>query len=411
MSRLRRLKEKNRMQMSKIAMSSLTITLIIGLCQTISTYAWFIDSEEIKSDLVISMGEINVEVNDGFQEKDLEAGNLRSCNFKIENEGTLKSHITLNLDGISKNIEQYLNYKINFGSYKNKEIKSISGKELLDNSQVSLEYKDGSLVELNGSESIEAIAEINIDKDTPKNLMNYFSKSPLKFKLKVLASQANNKYVVQNKGFYDVDTQENSLLFKGIVNSEIPSSGNFDVKLVANATRIEIWADWFKSLISVDFVKGNGTFGKNTYLAEVQNKNRIDITCNNCNINITSTEFNDNDAVVLKLITKNNDIKYMKVMFRKLNGVVEAKFNIYDTIPGFVETSKKEGEVSVEIPNEPDEVKPPNEEVEEPSEPDIVKPPNEEVEMPSKLDIVDSPVLPSEPDITEPSKEGIEIQE
>ncbi len=66
MSRLRRLKERKRKQFIKTIMSSLALALVMGASQGVTTHAWFTDEEIIDNDLIITMGNLDVEIGKGF---------------------------------------------------------------------------------------------------------------------------------------------------------------------------------------------------------------------------------------------------------------------------------------------------------------------------------------------------------
>ena len=99
------------------------------------------------------MGKLDVNIGDGFNEKELEVKNeVINNTFKITNDGTLKQHLKLSLSGIDNNIKKYLDYNIEFENYNDKTIKPISYKQLLNNNLVSLKYEDDSLVVLEPGE-------------------------------------------------------------------------------------------------------------------------------------------------------------------------------------------------------------------------------------------------------------------
>ena len=79
-----RLKNKKMKKFIKTIISSLALTLVMSSTQIIPTYALFTDTTKIANDLVISMGKLDVNIGDGFNEKELEVKN------KVINKTLLK---------------------------------------------------------------------------------------------------------------------------------------------------------------------------------------------------------------------------------------------------------------------------------------------------------------------------------
>ena len=79
-----RLKNKKSKKFIKTIISSLALTLVMSSTQIIPTYALFTDTTKIANDLVISMGKLDVNIGDGFNEKELEVKNeVINNTFKI----------------------------------------------------------------------------------------------------------------------------------------------------------------------------------------------------------------------------------------------------------------------------------------------------------------------------------------
>ena len=416
-----KLKNKKMKKFTKNVVSSLALALLMSSTQIIPTYALFTDTIKIANDLVISMGKLDVNIGDGFNEKELEVKNeVINNTFKITNDGTLKQHLKLSLSGIDNNIKKYLDYNIEFENYNDKTIKPISYKQLLNNNLVSLKYEDDSLVVLEPGKFITATANIVIDENIPQDLIE----QPLKFNLNINAIQVNNETLIQDFGFSDVEIQENYLQFKYMIKPELPQNGNVNVQLVSNEDKVKVFIRDIKEINTkhirdIEITGGTGEFNN---IKIVQDNNNIVFVQKDSqgNFNITNTDFDDSNTLILKLIM--NDKSYKEIKFRfRINSKNSKKLEAYYEIisSGTVEVSSilNESEVvelpkdeEIEVPNEPEvvelskdeEIGVPNEpEVVEPSkdeeigvpnEPEVVEPPkDEEIEVPNELEIVELP--------------------
>ena len=382
-----RLKNKKMKKFTKNIVSSLALALVMSSTQIIPTYALFTDTIKIASDLVISMGKLDVNIENGFNKKELEVKNeVIKKNFKITNDGTLKQHLKLSLSGIDNNIKKYLDYNIEFENYNNKTIKSISYKQLLNNNLVSLEYEDNSLVVLEPGKFITATANIVIDENIPQ----YLIEEPLKFNLNINAIQANNETIIQNFGFNDVEIQENYLQFKDMIKPELPQNGNLKVQLVSNEDKVKIFIRDIKEINTknirdIEITGGTGEFNN---IKIVQDNDNIVFVQKDSqgNFNITNTDFDDSNTLILKLIM--NDKSYKEIKFRfRINSKSSKKLEAYYEIisSGTVEVSS--------ILNESEVVEPPkDEEIEVPNEPEVVElSKDEEIGVPNELEIVELP--------------------
>ena len=416
-----RLKNKKSKKFIKTIISSLALTLAMSSTQIIPTYALFTDTIKIANDLVISMGKLDVNIGNGFNEKELEVKNkVINKTFKISNDGTLKQHLKLSLSGIDNNIKKYLDYNIEFENYNNKTIKSISYKQLLNNNLVSLKYEDDSLVVLEPGKFITATANIVIDENIPQDLIE----QPLEFNLNINAIQVNNETLIQDFGFSDIEIQKNYLQFKDMIEPELPQNGNINVQLVSNEDKVKIFIRDIKEINTknirdIEITGGTGEFNN---IKIVQDNDNIVFVQKDSqgNFNITNTDFDDSNTLILKLIM--NDKSYKEIKFRfRINSKSSKKLEAYYEIisSGTVEVSSilNESEVvelpkdeEIEVPNEPEvvelskdeEIGVPNEpEVVEPSkdeeigvpnEPEVVEPPkDQEIEVPNELEIVELP--------------------
>ena len=399
-----RLKNKKSKKFIKTIISSLALTLAMSSTQIIPTYALFTDTIKIANDLVISMGKLDVNIGDGFNEKELEVKNeVINNTFKITNDGTLKQHLKLSLSGIDNNIKKYLDYNIEFENYNDKTIKPISYKQLLNNNLVSLKYEDDSLVVLEPGKFITATANIVIDENIPQDLIE----QPLKFNLNINAIQVNNETLIQDFGFSDVEIQENYLQFKYMIKPELPQNGNVNVQLVSNEDKVKVFIRDIKEINTkhirdIEITGGTGEFNN---IKIVQDNNNIVFVQKDSqgNFNITNTDFDDSNTLILKLIM--NDKSYKEIKFRfRINSKNSKKLEAYYEIissgtvavssipnePEVVEPSKDE---EIGVPNEPEVVEPSkDEEIGVPNEPEVVEPPkDEEIEVPNELEIVELP--------------------
>ena len=382
-----RLKNKKSKKFIKTIISSLALTLAMSSTQIIPTYALFTDTIKIANDLVISMGKLDVNIGDGFNEKELEVKNeVINNTFKITNDGTLKQHLKLSLSGIDNNIKKYLDYNIEFENYNDKTIKPISYKQLLNNNLVSLKYEDDSLVVLEPGKFIPATANIVIDENIPQDLIE----QPLKFNLNINAIQVNNETLIQDFGFSDVEIQENYLQFKYMIKPELPQNGNVNVQLVSNEDKVKVFIRDIKEINTkhirdIEITGGTGEFNN---IKIVQDNNNIVFVQKDSqgNFNITNTDFDDSNTLILKLIM--NDKSYKEIKFRfRINSKNSKKLEAYYEIIS-------SGTVAVSsIPNEPEVVEPSkDEEIGVPNEPEVVEPPkDEEIEVPNELEIVELP--------------------
>ena len=399
-----RLKNKKSKKFIKTIISSLALTLAMSSTQIIPTYALFTDTIKIANDLVISMGKLDVNIGDGFNEKELEVKNeVINNTFKITNDGTLKQHLKLSLSGIDNNIKKYLDYNIEFENYNDKTIKPISYKQLLNNNLVSLKYEDDSLVVLEPGKFITATANIVIDENIPQDLIE----QPLKFNLNINAIQVNNETLIQDFGFSDVEIQENYLQFKYMIKPELPQNGNVNVQLVSNEDKVKVFIRDIKEINTkhirdIEITGGTGEFNN---IKIVQDNDNIVFVQKDSqgNFNITNTDFDDSNTLILKLIM--NDKSYKEIKFRfRINSKNSKKLEAYYEIissgtvavssipnePEVVEPSKDE---EIGVPNEPEVVEPSkDEEIGVPNEPEVVEPPkDQEIEVPNELEIVELP--------------------
>lgn len=399
-----KLKNKKMKKFTKNVVSSLALSLAMSSTQIIPTYALFTDTIKIANDLVISMGKLDVNIGNGFNEKELEVKNeVINNTFKITNDGTLKQHLKLSLSGIDNNIKKYLDYNIEFENYNDKTIKPISYKQLLNNNLVSLKYGDDSLVVLEPGKFITATANIVIDENIPQDLIE----QPLKFNLNINAIQVNNETLIQDFGFSDVEIQENYLQFKYMIKPELPQNGNINVQLVSNEDKVKIFIRDIKEINTkhirdIEITGGTGEFNN---IKIVQDNNNIVFVQKDSqgNFNITNTDFDDSNTLILKLIMNDKSYKEIKFRFRinsKNSKKLEAYYEIISSgtvavssIPNEPEVVEPPKDEEIEVQNEPEVVEPSkDEEIGVPNKPEVAEPPkDEEIEVPNELEIVELP--------------------
>lgn len=442
MSRLRKLKERKKKQYTKAIMSSLALTIAIGYSQTMTTYAWFTDTENIENDLILTMGKLDVEIKEGLNVQNLNLNNLHEQEFKINNLGSLKQKLRLKfLKGESNNIEKehlkYISYTLSIKTSKNKNV-IINN---LNNNEVELLNSDGTKLVLDPGDYLNCKSQIYIkdkeDNPIPEDIKKSLSKKIADFNIAVLASQINydSDGNIENNhiGFTDRDIQRNVVRIDKLTSCD-DLEPNLEVELDENRKEIDISIpkeyEYNKKLdlVNVDILGGTGEF-ENVSL-ELDNgvpdvdSGEFDIVkmplgskfdpdkIGNC--------FTDNQKIIVKLTFKqkidNTEVTVKEIweikfrMGHNSNGkmVLQAYYEALDR-------SKEELILTNDV-EKPVELELPKEEVEVPIEAEVDESPKEEVEIPSKQDEVDSPkveetVVPSQPDIIEPSKEEVEIQE
>ena len=212
MSRLRRLKQR-RKQFIKTTMSSLALILVIGTVQSTTTYAWFTDKELIDNDLSITMGKLDVKIEEGLNVDNLQLDQISEKKFKIENIGSLDQKIKLKFSkSKSHTLEpenlKYIDYKLDIKTSKGDKV-SINKS---NNSEVELLNSDGSRLILEDGDYLDCKSTINIKNGITLEQKKLLSEKIINFDITVLASQVNYiGGVVDNNeiGFTDKDSQDN----------------------------------------------------------------------------------------------------------------------------------------------------------------------------------------------------------
>ena len=217
MSRLRRLKERKRR--NKIKFTACSLALILSICssQLLGTYAFFKDSEDINSDLSISIGNVNVDVGEDINFENLEKGKeYKSNDLYIKNQGTLRQKIYLKIPKSSSFLDE-IDCKIELNY--NGNIKTINLSKNLDN------YIDtGFILDCEYNKNIITYKFIMNVKDST-NYATYNSSEKLKLNLEVMATQIGElDFSNRNYGFYDIDTQEITASIKTLDSYETNST-------------------------------------------------------------------------------------------------------------------------------------------------------------------------------------------
>src|SRR5699024_3184033 len=194
---------------------------------------------------------------------------------------------------------------------------------------------------------------------------------------------------------------------KYMIKPELPQNGNVNVQLVSNEDKVKVFIRDIKEINTkhIRDIEITGGTGECNNIKIVQDNNNIVFVQKNSqgNFNITNTDFDDSNTLILKLIM--NDKSYKEIKFRfRINSKNSKKLEAYYEIissgtvavssipnePEVVEPSKDE---EIGVPNEPEVVEPSkDEEIGVPNEPEVVEPPkDEEIEVPNELEIVELP--------------------
>lgn len=420
MSRLRRLKQRRRKQFIKTTMSSLALILVIGTVQSTTTYAWFTDKELIDNDLSITMGKLDVKIEEGLNVDNLQLDQISEKKFKIENIGSLdqkiklkfsksKSH-TLELENL-----KYIDYKLDIKTSKGDKV-SINKS---NNSEVELLNSDGSRLILEDGDYLDCKSTINIKNGITLEQKKLLSEKIINFDITVLASQVNYiGGVVDNNeiGFTDKDSQDN-LVKIGKIYSYEDLTPNLDVKFDDERKEIEInIPNEYENnkklyLVSVDRLEGTGEFTG----IEVEKENgKPDVDEDDFDtVKISGAKFDKDkigqcfsDEQKLRVLLTFKGKYYgetitveevWEIKFRVKNNKLEAYYVVLNR-EKLIEKEEPPKE-DAEVPSKPEKVESSKEEIEVPSESEKEEPPKEEVEV------------PNEPEVVEPSKEEIEIQD
>lgn len=401
MSRLRRLKQR-RKQFIKTTMSSLALILVIGTVQSTTTYAWFTDKELIDNDLSITMGKLDVKIEEGLNVDNLQLDQISEKKFKIENIGSLDQKIKLKFSkSKSHTLEpenlKYIDYKLDIKTSKGDKV-SINKS---NNSEVELLNSDGSRLILEDGDYLDCKSTINIKNGITLEQKKLLSEKIINFDITVLASQVNYiGGVVDNNeiGFTDKDSQDN-LVKIGKIYSYEDLTPNLDVKFDDERKEIEInIPNEYENnkklyLVSVDRLEGTGEFTG----IEVEKENgKPDVDEDDFDIvKISGAKFDKDkigkcfsDEQKLRVLLTFKGKYYgetitveevWEIKFRVKNNKLEAYYVVLNR-EKFIEKVEPPKE-EAEVPSKPEKVESPKKEIEVPSESEKVEPPKEEIEI------------------------------
>lgn len=401
MSRLRRLKQR-RKQFIKTTMSSLALILVIGTVQSTTTYAWFTDKELIDNDLSITMGKLDVKIEEGLNVDNLQLDQISEKKFKIENIGSLDQKIKLKFSkSKSHTLEpenlKYIDYKLDIKTSKGDKV-SINKS---NNSEVELLNSDGSRLILEDGDYLDCKSTINIKNGITLEQKKLLSEKIINFDITVLASQVNYiGGVVDNNeiGFTDKDSQDN-LVKIGKIYSYEDLTPNLDVKFDGERKEIEInIPNEYENnkklyLVSVDRLEGTGEFTG----IEVEKENgKPDVDEDDFDIVKISGDKFDKDKIG-KCFSDEQKLRVLltfkgkyygetitveevwEIKFRVKNNKLEAYYVVLNR-EKFIEKVEPPKE-EAEVPSKPEKVESPKKEIEVPSESEKVEPPKEEIEI------------------------------
>lgn len=201
MSRMRRLKKEK----IKATMSGLALMIAIGVAGGVGSYAYFTDQAEAKNDLVVTMGNLDVNFKDKSNDISITNDNYESNyftqTFKISNDGTLKQNVQFRFTDIAiegstaeGKVLQNINYELNM-TYNGREVilESNNNKgtlsELKGMSLSELKYEESEeLVQLASDENIECTLTIKL-KDKSESTLKEVQNNKIKFKTEAKSVQ------------------------------------------------------------------------------------------------------------------------------------------------------------------------------------------------------------------------------
>lgn len=203
MSRLKRLKDRRRKNKIKTTYCCLTLALAMGISQGIGTYALFTDNENVPSDISLSTGDVDVEVNPvgDFTDTELNLSNYIEMPIKITNNGTLNQNIRLSLS-TSEDIE-FLIHTFEFDGI------------TVDNGVL---YDSKGLFKLEPGDSISGKTIITLNNGINENTQDGLAGKEIEVYVTVKATQINPAETIDSSnpliesGFYDIATQTNTIV-------------------------------------------------------------------------------------------------------------------------------------------------------------------------------------------------------
>lgn len=460
MSRLRRLKERKSKNRIRVASCGLLLALAVGSVQGLGTYTLFTDSKDVSSELAISTGDVDVEINSNFFEHtNVQPNEEYRQTFNITNKGTLRQNINLSLtpNGTTDLYKYIESYKIDFGVIEtptiiqelsegtiviNTNLDKINmktstmnevGQNIVDISNLkltgseNLNQSNGELFILNPGETITFNTTVKISDMTAEEQDLFYNQS-LDLNLNIESIQLGDKNIA-NKGFFDIEVKKDRFTIgkKNIIDSEKNEivvnrygDGDETIRIDFSALK-DIGVTNNISLVEDNgVIQSGGVFdGIKNEAVGYQNRNYFYINediYENKNGWKLSEKFDNGNYVKIKFVYP-DVTKEVKFDFRRIgegastgNKRLQSMYTIekiYDTVKEQIgELPQDENEIVI-----PEVVESPNEEVEKPSEPDVVEPPKEEIEVPTDPEVIEPAKeeveIPSEPEVVEPPKEEI----
>lgn len=432
MSRLKRLK-KTRNQTIKTVMSSLALTLIIGVGNTISTYAWFNDKENIQNDLSITMGKLNVAISEGFNSEILkEDKNFKAVKgFTIKNDGNLNEKLRLKINlnefnNLKPSDFKYISYSLNIVDEDNNKILTNLDINLAEDKFIDLKYENGKRVKLKPGETLKCKSIISLNTGD-KRIINEMSKKNIGFNVDVFASQVNynnGQITSEEVGFTDIANQQNLVKIEESKTDVLKS--NLKVHFQDGREEIKIYIpDKYKpkEIDSISILTGgSGEFKdikldhKSLHHFVIEKKNDKDFNKDNIGDKFNEeNQFNIEIKFREKKGSQEIEIREVwNIQFRiNERGDLEAYYKVISSKSKIIENNEAEDatnkNVGITIESNMEE----SLKEECTSDTDIIEYPKEDVENPSqveKIELSKDKQTPSELEIVAPQTEETEIQ-
>lgn len=432
MSRLKRLK-KTRNQTIKTVMSSLALTLIIGVGNTISTYAWFNDKENIQNDLSITMGKLNVAISEGFNSEILkEDKNFKAVkDFTIKNAGNLNEKLRLKINlnefnDLKPSDFKYISYSLNIVDEDNNKILTNLDINLAEDKFIDLKYENGKRVKLKPGETLKCKSTISLNTGD-KSIINEISKKNIGFNVDVFASQVNynnGQITSEEVGFTDIANQQNLVKIEESKTDLLKS--NLKVHFQDGREEIKIYIpDKYKpkEIDSITILTGgSGEFKdikldhKSLHHFVIEKKNDKDFNKDNIGDKFNEeNQFNIEIKFREKKGSQEIEIREVwNIQFRiNERGDLEAYYKVISSKSKIIENNEAEDatnkNVGITIESNMEE----SLKEEGTSDTDIIEYPKEDVENPSqveKIELSKDKQTPSELEIVAPQTEETEIQ-
>lgn len=140
----------------KATMSGLALMIAIGVAGGVGSYAYFTDQSEAKNDLVVTMGELDIDIPNSKEWNHDIGKTYDRQEIYIDNNGTLNQNVKLTIDNfkvndtLSEEILKEINYQIEF-KYVNRNQEEIDKIIYLNGEDLSKGIEQGkTLIELNG---------------------------------------------------------------------------------------------------------------------------------------------------------------------------------------------------------------------------------------------------------------------